>query len=162
MARARYAQGHPNHSHRTSRLWQHISNKTVGCNTEGGDSHVQQESEVLESWRDERQGESLSAHIVDLCTSASCRAVRPSALGSPPALRFHLKQRLAALSRGDLWPCPCNPLCDSHVNSTCAVPTANPQGAGRPLKTAAVPAVLRVDSVSGLKSAGGLMVASSS
>eukprot|EP00964_Phaeocystis_antarctica_P040182 scaffold22976_cov62-Phaeocystis_antarctica.AAC.2 len=29
MPRARYAQGHPNHSHRTSRLWQHISNKTV-------------------------------------------------------------------------------------------------------------------------------------
>eukprot|EP00964_Phaeocystis_antarctica_P066733 scaffold40388_cov86-Phaeocystis_antarctica.AAC.1 len=32
MPRARYAQGHPNHSHRTSRLWQHISNKTVRGN----------------------------------------------------------------------------------------------------------------------------------
>eukprot|EP00964_Phaeocystis_antarctica_P043255 scaffold24805_cov30-Phaeocystis_antarctica.AAC.1 len=32
MPRARYAQGRPDHSHRTSRLWQHISNKTVGCN----------------------------------------------------------------------------------------------------------------------------------
>lgn len=32
MLRARYAQGHPNHSHRTSRLWQHIWNKVVRRN----------------------------------------------------------------------------------------------------------------------------------
>eukprot|EP00964_Phaeocystis_antarctica_P029580 scaffold16680_cov66-Phaeocystis_antarctica.AAC.1 len=108
MPRARYVQGHPNHSHRTSRLWQHISNKTVRGNEihERGHPPARTGPIVVRAEDNALQTVRPASHVQ---CSSELRGAQPGLFGPPradgllAALPSHSTKK-ASCSQGSLSP----------------------------------------------------------